>query len=46
MLGHVLEHVEDPVAILQRVKMWLNANGRVFAAVPNAQVFIARWGWS
>jgi 2-polyprenyl-3-methyl-5-hydroxy-6-metoxy-1,4-benzoquinol methylase len=37
VLGHVLEHVEEPVAILQRVKMWLNANGRVFAAVPNAR---------
>jgi 2-polyprenyl-3-methyl-5-hydroxy-6-metoxy-1,4-benzoquinol methylase len=37
VLGHVLEHVEDPVAILQRVKMWLNANGRVFASVPNAR---------
>ena len=37
VLGHVLEHVEDPVAILSRVKSWLGANGRVFATVPNAR---------
>ncbi len=37
LLGHVLEHVEDPVQILQRVRGWLSPRGRVFAAVPNAR---------
>jgi trans-aconitate methyltransferase len=37
VLGHVLEHVEDPVAILARVKTWLSAKGRIFASVPNAR---------
>ena len=37
VLGHVLEHVDDPAAILSRVRNWLNPRGRVFAAVPNAR---------
>jgi 2-polyprenyl-3-methyl-5-hydroxy-6-metoxy-1,4-benzoquinol methylase len=37
VLGHVLEHVEDPVAVLQRVACWLAPEGRIFAAVPNAR---------
>lgn len=38
ILGHVLEHVEDPVAILQRLKDWLvPGTGRVLIAVPNAR---------
>jgi 2-polyprenyl-3-methyl-5-hydroxy-6-metoxy-1,4-benzoquinol methylase len=38
ILGHVLEHVEDPIAILTRAKQWLTPNtGRLFAAVPNAR---------
>ena len=37
VLGHVLEHVADPVAILARAKSWLAPAGRVFAAVPNAR---------
>lgn len=37
VLGHVLEHVEDPVAILRRAAAWLNPNGRILAAVPNAR---------
>jgi 2-polyprenyl-3-methyl-5-hydroxy-6-metoxy-1,4-benzoquinol methylase len=37
VLGHVLEHVDDPVTILSRVKSWLAPAGRVFAAVPNAR---------
>lgn len=39
VLGHVLEHVDDPVSILSRARGWLSANGRVFAAVPNARSF-------
>jgi len=37
ILGHVLEHVIDPVDILCRVRSWLAPHGRVFAAVPNAR---------
>lgn len=37
ILGHVLEHVEDPVAILKLVKSWLSPGGRVLAAVPNSR---------
>jgi len=38
ILGHVLEHVQDPVDIIQRVKSWLKLDtGRLFAAVPNAR---------
>lgn len=36
VLGHVLEHVNDPVQILSRARGWLAPGGRVFAAVPNA----------
>lgn len=36
VLGHVLEHVLDPVALLRRVRTWLAPSGRVFAAVPNS----------
>jgi 2-polyprenyl-3-methyl-5-hydroxy-6-metoxy-1,4-benzoquinol methylase len=36
VLGHVLEHVEDPVQILGRVRNWLADDGIVLTAVPNA----------
>lgn len=38
ILGHVLEHVQDPVDILARAKNWLKpGTGRLFAAVPNSR---------
>ena len=37
VMGHVLEHVENPTAILTRAKQWLSPGGRVLAAVPNAR---------
>lgn len=37
ILGHVLEHVEDPVTILRRARGWLAPGGRILAAVPNAR---------
>ena len=37
VLGHVLEHVDDPVALLSRIRPWLSEAGRVLAAVPNAR---------
>ena len=36
VLGHVLEHVDDPVLILQRIKQFLREDGIILAAVPNA----------
>lgn len=36
-MTHVLEHLDDPVAVLSRVKEeWLLPNGRLFIEVPNA----------
>jgi len=37
VLGHVLEHVEDPRDILTRARRWLAPGGVVCAAVPNAR---------
>ena len=37
ILGHVLEHVQDPVGILTRARRWLQPGGCIFAAVPNAR---------
>jgi 2-polyprenyl-3-methyl-5-hydroxy-6-metoxy-1,4-benzoquinol methylase len=37
VLGHVLEHVADPVEILRLAKTWLKPDGRILAAVPNAR---------
>lgn len=37
VMGHVLEHVADPVAILKRATEWLAPGGKILAAVPNAR---------
>jgi 2-polyprenyl-3-methyl-5-hydroxy-6-metoxy-1,4-benzoquinol methylase len=37
IMGHVLEHVQDPSDILTRVRHWLKPGGCIFAAVPNAR---------
>jgi 2-polyprenyl-3-methyl-5-hydroxy-6-metoxy-1,4-benzoquinol methylase len=37
VLGHVLEHVENPVELLKIVKQWLKNDGIVLCAVPNAR---------
>jgi len=37
ILTHVLEHLDDPIAILSRIRNeWLNEGGRLFVACPNA----------
>ena len=36
ILGHVLEHVKEPVRILSQAREWLSPGGRIMAAVPNA----------
>jgi 2-polyprenyl-3-methyl-5-hydroxy-6-metoxy-1,4-benzoquinol methylase len=35
-LLHTLEHIDEPVALLRRIKSWLSPGGRLFLAVPNA----------
>jgi SAM-dependent methyltransferase len=37
IIGHVLEHLSDPVLILKRAYDWLARNGRLLVAVPNAK---------
>jgi SAM-dependent methyltransferase len=37
VLGHVLEHVDDPVNVLRIASAWLTPTGRILAAVPNAR---------
>lgn len=37
ILGHVLEHVDNPVEILARARGWLAPGGRIMAAVPNSR---------
>jgi len=37
MLTHVLEHLDDPVAVLRRInEEWLTDDGRLFLVCPNA----------
>ena len=35
-LIHTLEHIDDRVGVLKRIKSWLSDDGRLFLAVPNA----------
>lgn len=37
VLGHVLEHVEEPQSLLARVREWLSPGGAVYASSPNAR---------
>lgn len=37
VLGHVLEHVDDPIAALATVRRLLAPGGRILCAVPNAR---------
>lgn len=39
VLEHILEHVEDPVALLKLAKDWLAPGGVMLAGVPNALSF-------
>lgn len=37
VLTHVLEHIDDPIAVLKRINdEWLSENGRFFLVCPNA----------
>ena len=33
---HVLEHLDDPIGVLKKIRKWLAPAGRLFVAVPNA----------
>lgn len=46
VLGFVLEHVADPIAILQKYKKHLAPEGRCFIAVPNGESLHRRIGHS
>jgi len=35
IMEHILEHVDDPVALLKRAKKWLSSEGVIIAGVPN-----------
>jgi len=37
ILTHVLEHIDDPIGLLSRIKNeWLSENGKLFLVCPNA----------
>jgi len=44
VMGFVLEHVDDPVAILRRYCRYLTPGGRIWIAVPNAKSLNRRLG--
>jgi 2-polyprenyl-3-methyl-5-hydroxy-6-metoxy-1,4-benzoquinol methylase len=35
IMNHILEHANNPVALLSRAKKWLAPNGKIFLGVPN-----------
>jgi 2-polyprenyl-3-methyl-5-hydroxy-6-metoxy-1,4-benzoquinol methylase len=37
VLGHVLEHVDDPDTLVRRIADWVEPDGRLLACVPNAR---------
>lgn len=43
--GFVLEHVADPLQIIKKYMTYLDENGRMFIAVPNAEALNRRLGY-
>jgi trans-aconitate methyltransferase len=39
IMGHILEHIENPVLLFRRAKHWLVPDGKILAIVPNGQSF-------
>ena len=37
LANHVLEHVDDPRRVLERMRGWLKPQGKIFAIVPNRE---------
>jgi len=44
VMGFILEHVDDPFEIISRYKQFLSPGGKIFLAVPNAEVLNRRLG--
>lgn len=44
VMGFILEHVDDPLLILRRFRDFLAPEGKIFLAVPNAEVLNRRLG--
>jgi SAM-dependent methyltransferase len=44
VMGFILEHVDDPLLILRRFRNFLAPGGKIFIAVPNAEVLNRRLG--
>ena len=44
VFGYILEHVDDPVAVLKHFQKYLNLEGQMFITVPNAEVLNRRLG--
>jgi SAM-dependent methyltransferase len=44
VMGFILEHVDDPVRVMAHFKKFLAPGGRMFIAVPNAEVLNRRLG--
>ncbi|WP_420408253.1 class I SAM-dependent methyltransferase [Hoeflea sp.] len=45
VMGFVLEHVDDPKAVLRRYREFLAPGGRLYVAVPNAKSLNRRLGY-
>jgi 2-polyprenyl-3-methyl-5-hydroxy-6-metoxy-1,4-benzoquinol methylase len=44
VMGFVLEHVDDPILILERFKSFLKPDGKIYVAVPNGKSLNRRLG--
>jgi trans-aconitate methyltransferase len=44
VMGFVLEHVDDPIAIMTRFRSFLAPGGKLYVAVPNAEALNRRLG--
>jgi len=50
IMRHLLEHIEDPMSVLQRIKSFLNPNGLLIIILPNINsigryLFRENWAW-
>jgi len=45
VMGFILEHVDNPFEIISRYKNFLSPGGKIFLAVPNAEVLNRRLGY-
>jgi SAM-dependent methyltransferase len=44
LMGGILKHLDDPVALLNRSRYWLNPEGRLIATTPNSKSLHRRVG--